>query len=74
MKKYIKKINEFIDSFLCISSMIMITFFDFITEKLTISKYLERERNGIINHIIISAFMIIFAVPIFIFSRYSKVE
>ena len=45
MKKYIKNIDGFISSFLCITIMIMITFFDFITEKLTISIYLERERE-----------------------------
>ena len=74
MKKYINKINEFIDSFLCITSAIMIICAEFITEKLTIAKYLERNRDGIIYHIIISIFMIIFAIPIFIFNRYLSID
>lgn len=66
--------TEFIGKFLCIVAIVMITSFEFITEKLSISKYMERYRKGIINNIIISIFMMIFAIPVFIFSRYSKVE
>ena len=74
MKKYINKINEFIDSFLCITSAIMIICAEFITEKLDIAKYLERDRDGIIYHIIMSIFMIIFAIPMFIFMRYLSID
>ena len=66
--------NKFIGSFLCIVSMIMIMCFEFITEKLTISRYLEKDRNGIVNNIMISIFMMIFAIPILIFMRYLKIE
>lgn len=66
--------SEFIGKFLCAVAIIMITSFEFITEKLTISRYLERYRKGIINNIIMSISMIIFAIPIFIFMRYSKIE
>ena len=66
--------TEFIGKFLCTVAIVMITSFEFITEKLAISRYLERERKGIISNIIMSIFMMIFAIPIFIFSRYSKVE
>ena len=73
MKKYINNIKQFINSFICIVSAIMIICAEFITEKLTIAKYLERNRDGIIYHIIISIFMIIFAIPI-IFMRYLSID
>lgn len=66
--------SEFIGKFLCAVSIVMITSFEFITEKLTISRYMERDRNGIINNIIMCISMMIFAIPIFIFSRYVKIE
>ncbi len=66
--------SEFINKFLCIVVIVMITSFEFITEKLTISRYMERERKGIVNNIIMSISMMIFAVPIFIFMRYTKIE
>lgn len=69
-----KTMSEFIGKFLCAVTIVMITCSEFITEKLTISKYLERDRKGIINNIIISIFMMIFAVPMFIFTRYVKIE
>ena len=74
MKNYIKKIKQFIDSFLCIVSAITIICAEFITEKLGIAKYLERNRDGIIYHIIISIFMIIFAIPMLIFMRYLSID
>ncbi len=66
--------TKFIGKFLCIVAIVMIKSFEFITEKLTISRYLERDRNGIINNILMSISMMIFTIPIFIFMRYSKVE
>ena len=74
MKELIMKENKFIGQFLCIASAILIIFVEFITEKLTISKYLDKERNGIVNYIILSIFMMIFAVPMVIFMRYLKIE
>lgn len=66
--------SEFIGKFLCIVAIVMVKSFEFITEKLTISRYLERDRNGVANNIIISIFMMLFTIPIFIFVRYLKVE
>lgn len=66
--------NKFIGSFLCIVAAIMIICFEFITEKLTISRYMERDRKGIINNIIISMFVMIFAIPILIFTIYLEIE
>lgn len=66
--------SKFISKFLCAIAIVMITSFEFITEKLTISRYMERDRKGVINNIIISMFMIIFSIPILIFSRYVEIE
>ena len=66
--------SEFIGKFLCAMAIVMITGFEFITEKLAVSRYMERDRKGIINNIIMSIFMVIFAIPIFIFMRYAKIE
>ncbi len=76
MKKNILKgqMNEFIDSFLIIVSSIVIMCIQYITEKLALSKYMNRDKDGIIHHIIIYIFMIIFAIPILIFMRYLEID
>ncbi len=66
--------SKFIGKFLCTAAIVMIICSEFITEKLAMSKYLERDRKGIINNMIISIFMVIFAIPMFIFMRYLKIE
>ena len=65
--------EKFVGQFLCTISMVMIICAEFITEKSSISRYLEKDRKGIIYNIMMSIFMIIFAIPIFIFTRYSKI-
>lgn len=65
--------SEFISKFLCTVAIVMIIGFKFVIEKLAISRYMERYRNGIINNIIMSISIVIFAIPIFIFMKYAKI-
>lgn len=66
--------TEFIDKFLCTVAIVMIMIFEFITDIFGISRYMERDRNGIVNNIIMTISMIIFAIPMFIFTKYAKIE
>ena len=66
---FTKEENKSIGSFICRASLITIKLFEFTTDKTGISKYLERDRSGLIDQIIISIFCMIFAVPIFIFMK-----
>lgn len=69
---------RFIDKFLCIASAVVITSVEFVTDKLMLSEYMMRVRDGTINEIVKSIIMfislIIFAVATLTFMRYSNLE
>ena len=69
---------KLMSTFLCIASAIIITTVEFVTEKLMISDYMTRDRNGamnkIIQNVIMSIFLAISVVPMIIFTRYSEAE